>query len=353
MARLFHRARRAPKPRLLASDAYVDSLAQEFHLDVPQVLTIIRSVGFDTEKVPSDLVDLLREVIACKLHEIDRFKSDDPSYEASLDAVIREFDEIYVDTAPIIQMDWFLHFVADVRPILRRRKKKLIILEKTMEELHGLKDNKEKDRDVRVRATIRPDLIRWLAKQGLVRIGDTGSQGIADDHLVKLFGKIGANENVLLITQDRGLSERIINVGHAFFEKGPVPQKQTFWEKLTRKPVVYAKPHLMAVCKLTEGGRLKRCYICPYCKESYYDEFSVADGMLPDSHCTILHNEEMAKEQAEAARKAEQERRRAEEAARPTVGKRLERRRVHALHLLVIALACLVICLSALILSLS
>lgn len=138
MARFFRQRRRPPRTPMLHSDAYLDNLAGEFNLAPQEVLTIIRSVGFDAEKVPADLVDLLREVIACKLHQLDRFKSADPAYEQKLDEMLRDFDEIYIDTAPIIQMDWFLHFVADVRPILRRRKKKLIILEKTMEELLSL-----------------------------------------------------------------------------------------------------------------------------------------------------------------------------------------------------------------------
>jgi rRNA-processing protein FCF1 len=330
MARFFRQRRRPPRTPMLHSDAYLDNLAGEFNLAPQEVLTIIRSVGFDTEKVPADLVDLLREVIACKLHQLDRFKSADPEYGKKLDEMLRDFDEIYIDTAPIIQMDWFLHFVADVRPILRRRKKKLIILEKTMEELHGLKDNPEKDRDVRVRATIRPDLIRWLCKQGYIRIGDTGSRGIADDHLVKLFSRIGQNENVLLVTQDRGLSERIIRLGHASYEKGPQAVKQSFWEKLFHKPVVYQDPHEMVVCKLTEGGLLKRCYICPDCQQSYYDEFSHADGMIPDSACIAKHQQNEAKLRAEEERKVRLEQQRAaaaaRRAARPSVEKRIRER---------------------------
>ena len=306
MARFFRQRRRPPRTPMLHSDAYLDNLAGEFNLAPQEVLTIIRSVGFDAEKVPADLVDLLREVIACKLHQLDRFKSADPAYEQKLDEMLRDFDEIYIDTAPIIQMDWFLHFVADVRPILRRRKKKLIILEKTMEELHGLKDNPEKDRDVRVRATIRPDLIRWLCRQGYIRIGDTGSDGIADDHLVKLFSRIGQNENVLLVTQDRGLSERIIRLGHASYEKGPQSVKQSFWEKLLRKPVVYQDPHEMVVCKLTEGG------------------------MIPDSACIAKHQQNEAKLRAEEERKVRLEQQRAaaaaRRAARPSVEKRIRER---------------------------
>ena len=330
MARFFRKPRRAPRTPILHSDAYLDGLAGEFGLAPEQVSTIIRSVGFDTEKVPADLVDLLREVIACKLHQLDRFKSTDPSYEQKLDEMLRDFDEIYVDTAPIIQMDWFLHFVADVRPVLRRRKKKLIILEKTMEELHGLKDNPEKDRDVRVRATIRPDLIRWLCKQGYVRIGDTGSNGIADDHLVRLFSQIGQTENVFLITQDRGLSERIVKLGHSLSERGPQAVRQSFWEKLTHKPVHWQGPHEMVVCKLTEGGFLKRCYICPDCQLSYYDEFSHADGFIPDSGCIAHRQEHVAQEKAQEERRIRIEQQKAQEAARkaarPSVEKRIKER---------------------------
>ncbi|MDY6343191.1 MAG: hypothetical protein SPL79_02720 [Sphaerochaetaceae bacterium] len=64
MARFFRQRRRPPRTPMLHSDAYLDNLAGEFNLAPQEVLTIIRSVGFDAEKVPADLVDLLREVIA-------------------------------------------------------------------------------------------------------------------------------------------------------------------------------------------------------------------------------------------------------------------------------------------------
>lgn len=346
MARFFRRDRRRRTP-LLRSDAYLDAIASEFKLDPQEVLTTVRSVGLDTEKVPADLVDLIREVIACKLHQLDRFKNPDPDYARQLDKMLEPFDEIYVDTAPIIQMDWFLHFVADVRPILKQHRKKLIILEKTMEELHGLKDNPEKDRDVRIRATVRPDLIRWLCKQGLVRISDTGSNGIADDHLVKLFSRIGETENILLVTQDRGLSERVVNLGHSFYEKGPVPVRQSFWDKLRRKPVEYRDPHAMVVCKLTEGGILKRCYICPDCGNSYYDAFSLADGMVPDSVCIQKHQVQQALAEQEAKRQQQIEeakaRREAKLAARPSVEKRIKEKQRKLKQGILIGLLLLVI----------
>ena len=86
----------------------------------------------------------------------------------------------------------------------------------------------------------------------------------------------------------------------------------------------------MVVCKLTEGGLLKRCYICPDCQQSYYDEFSHADGMIPDSACIAKHQQNEAKLKAEEERKARLEQQRAvaaaRRAARPSVEKRIRER---------------------------
>ena len=86
----------------------------------------------------------------------------------------------------------------------------------------------------------------------------------------------------------------------------------------------------MVVCKLTEGGLLKRCYICPDCQQSYYDEFSHADGMIPDSACIAKHQQNEAKLRAEEERKVRLEQQRAaaaaRRAARPSVEKRIRER---------------------------
>jgi len=295
MAKFFSRKARPVSTPVLSSD-FIAVLSDEFHLPQTTVLSTLRSFGVNTEKVPLDQKDLLREVLACKFHDYQRYQSKDKVYLERLDEELRSFDEIYIDTAPIIQMDWFLHFVADAEPILRRRKKKLLILEKTMEELHGLKDNPEKDKDVRIRATIRPMFISYLAKRGLVRIGDTGSTGIADDHLVKLFSEIGKNEDLLLVTQDRLLSERIVELAHQMtgLQK---PERRSFLQRLVKKVPEPSKGHSMVVCKLIENGVLRRCYVCPECKESYYDVFSDCDGMVPCSKCVLLLKAKEEKQQ--------------------------------------------------------
>ena len=331
MARFFRRSARTPKAPVIAANDYLGTLSEEFHLSKDSILTAIRAVGIDTDHVREDQMDLLREVLSCKTHNLNRYRSQDEKYEDVLDEEVRSFNEIYVDTAPIIQMDWFLHFVADMEPILKRRKKKLLILEKTMEELHGLKDNQEKDKDVRIRATIRPDLIRYLAKRGLVRIGDTGSDGIADDHLVNLFNRIGMNEDVLLVTQDRGLSERIVRLAHKQQSTQLQPYSQSVWEKLFHKELRYPARHTMVVCKLTEGGLLQRCYVCPECEESYYDKIADCDGMIPCSKCIRDCKVRDAQQMETLRKKREEDALRTEREAylknRPTVEKMIRKKK--------------------------
>ena len=329
MARLLGKRPPARHVETIATEDTVEQLSSEFRLSKEKVQSILRGVGINLEgSNPASEMGLYREVIACKVGDRSRFTHSDTSYEEVLDEQLRSFDEIYVDTAPIIQEDWFLHFVTDAEPILKRRKKKLIILEKTLEELHGLKDNPEKDKEVRVRSTIRPDLIRQLARRGLVRIGDTGSTGIADDHLVSLFSQIGATKSLLLVTQDRGLREE---------------KKPWFLRLLGRKKSdaeQYA--HQMVACKLIEEGKLKRCYICPECNESYYDDLHACEGMVLCGRCYLDLKEQEAKQIAanqkkrEAELKAEEERqkkleeeeRRLErEKLKQTVGQRVEKQK--------------------------
>lgn len=294
----------------------ISVLAREFKVSERRIRTMLQGAGINPASLNHDDESqaFYREVVASRLNVFTSYGSDDEEYLQTLDEQIRVFDEIYVDTAPIIQKDWFLHFVANSKAILKRRKKRLIILEKTMEELHGLKGNPEKDMDVRIRAMIRPDLIRSLARQRIVRLGDTGSGGIADDHLVELFRRIGASLNIMLITQDRGLSERVVHLAAELGDECEEAKPLTFFEKLIGKKEREMITHRMVACKLIEGGMLKRLYICPECSQSYYDDLYATGGIVLCGRCYVrLREEEERKEQLnrkrrEAQLKAEEER---------------------------------------------
>lgn len=344
----------------ITSKNVVDVLCSEYNLKEEKVSSILRGVGITLDDTnPASEMSLYREVISCKIGDRSRYINTDGSYQLLLDEQLRSFDEIYVDTAPIIQEDWFLYFVSDAEPILKRRKKKLIILEKTLEELHGLKDNPEKDKDVRIRSTIRPDLLRLLARKGIVRIGDTGSRGIADDHLVTLFEQIGQHKNLMLVTQDRGLSERIVHLGQKLEQeviahRRPKPWYVKLFFRGQDSEDLLA--HKMIACKLVEGGRLKRCYICPECNESYYDDLHDCEGLVLCGRCYLNLKEQEAKQvaqnqlkreaelKAEEARqkKMEEEEARLElERSRDTVENRVKRARAKLQRILIFSLAAL------------
>jgi len=344
MAKLLRKSPPQRRQDTITSGNAVDVLGSEFRMQKEKVLSTLRSVGISLEASSSaEEMDLYREVLACKVGDFSRFKSGNEPYLAMLDEQLRAFDEIYVDTAPIIQKDWFLHFVSNAELILKRRKKKLLVLEKTMEELHGLKDNPEKDKDVRVRSTIRPDLLRFLARKGVVRIGDTGSTGIADDHLVDVFAGIGSSKSLMLITQDRELSERIVALANKLEQEPSRLPKLPWWKKLfgsaeDRAPV----NNRMVVCKLVEEGKLMRCYVCPECNESYYDELVDCEGYVLCSRCYMDLKEKEAKQvvanelkrelelkKEESRQKRLQQEALAKEQQKPvyTVAKALERRR--------------------------
>ncbi len=303
--------RRPVKP---ACSDVLGTLSTEFGIPQPRIEETLRGCGLNLDQDPNGYqMPLYREILSCKSGKFELYASGDPTVGELLDEQLRVFDEIYVDTAPIIQEDWFLKFLADAVPSLRRRKKRLIILEKTMEELHGLKDNPEKDRDVRIRALIRPELIRFLARKGLVRIQDTGSRGIADDHLVSVFAAKRQRESLLLITQDRGLSERIVRIAAEPVEPVTTEEKVGFFARLFgKKPEPIVVDRKMMVCKFNEHGSLCRFYLCPDCEESFYDIPVEGNGLVLCRRC--YQNRQLAEQTA--AKKAEAEARRAEATAR-------------------------------------
>ncbi|MFA6840543.1 MAG: hypothetical protein WCR05_07155 [Sphaerochaetaceae bacterium] len=293
----------------------VGTLSKEFGVPAAKVEETLRGCGLNlAQDERGERMPLYREILSCRFGRFELYASGDAAVEALLDEQLRVFDEIYVDTAPIIQEDWFLKFLGDAIAVLRRRKKRLIILEKTMEELHGLKDNPEKDWDVRIRALIRPELIRSLARKGLVRIQDTGSRGIADDHLVSVFAAKRQRESLLLITQDRGLSERIVRIAAEPVVPVEVRERNGFFARIfgKRPAEQVVVDRKMMVCKFDESGALRRFYLCPDCGESFYDLPVEGNGMVL---CRRCYQNRLAEEQA-AAKRAQVEAKRVEERAR-------------------------------------
>lgn len=296
-------------------------LSDELDLPVFKIETALRSLGVSLQGDCSDEeYSFYKDLVCSKYELLNPYIIEEQDFSKNLDEQLRGFDEIYIDTAPIIHEDWFLYFIANVIPVLRRRRKKLVILEKTFEELHGLKNNDLKSKEVRLRATIRPTLIKILAKKGLVKIMDTGSIGIADDHLVKLFERRGKNKDILLITQDRELSERIVLLQEDLNKNIEIPH-YSFFERLFHRNFIDEDINRKVIAsKLLEGGNLLRLYICPICKDSYYDKVIDCEGFAICSSCYYdLKEMELEKQiksdksaelekQAELIRKAELER---------------------------------------------
>lgn len=227
---------------------------------------------------------LVKDIVCSYYGLLDSYvRKEEKQYE--LDNEIKRFDEIYVDTAPIIQEDWFLFFVANVIPHLRRRRKKIVVLEKTMEEMYGIARNEEKDLEVRLRAKVRPYLLKYLAKKGLLRTIDTGSHGIADDHLVEIIRRRGKAHNILLVTQDRYLSERVVEVGENLNKNIEIPHHSLFdriFKYSTQDEDIIKK---VVVCELLKNGDLLRLYICQHCSDSYYDKLFDCGGFVLCSSC--------------------------------------------------------------------
>jgi uncharacterized Zn finger protein (UPF0148 family)/rRNA-processing protein FCF1 len=282
------------------NDEVINEIALSLDLSKAKVSTALRGLGISShEKLDPENLELFKELVCCKYGILKPFVIEDENFKLQLDNQIKGFDEIYIDTAPLIHKDWFMYFIANIAPVLRRRRQKLVILEKTMEELHGLKNNDEKDQEVRLRAMIRPVLIRTLAKKGLVKVMDTGSTGIADDHLIDLFRRRGKSKDILLITQDRELSERVVLLQEELNKNIEIPH-YTFFQRLRYRNTINEDIKRKAIaCKLLEGGTLLRLYICPRCLDSYYDKIVDCEGYVICSSCYYDLKEEERLEELE------------------------------------------------------
>lgn len=264
---------------------YLDNLSKELNLEKFKIEKCFEKFSIDLEDSFFNRKYFLLKDIVCSFYGVlDSYIREDDE-KSELDKEIIRYDEIYVDTAPIIHEDWFLYFVANVIPHLRRRRKKLVVLEKTMEEMYGIAHNNDKDYEVILRAKVRPYLLDSLAKRGLLRIIDTGSKGIADDHLVNIFRKRGKTKNILLITQDRYLSERVVKLGENLNKNIEIPHHSLFDRFISRKLVDEDIVKKVIVCELLRNGDLLRLYICQHCGDSYYDKLFDCGGFVLCSSC--------------------------------------------------------------------
>lgn len=313
-------------------DEVICEIASSLDLSEAKVSTALRGMGISFhEKLDVENLQLYKELVCCKFGILKPFVVEDEAFKFQLDNQIKGFDEIYIDTAPLIHKDWFMYFIANIAPVLRRRRQKLVILEKTMEELHGLKNNEEKDQEVRLRAMIRPALIRALAKKGLVKIVDTGSTGIADDHLIELFSRRGKNKDILLITQDRELSERVVFLQEELNKNIEIPH-YTFFQRLRYRDTIDEDiKRTIIACKLLEGGTLLRLYLCPRCLDSYYDKIVDCEGFVICSSCYYDLKEEQRQEKLEE-KKIEEKKQIEEEKKKDELNRILEEKELLLKH---------------------
>ncbi len=267
------------------NDTLLKKLAKDLKLGEYKVKLCFTKLSLDySDKYFEDNYSLSKELVCSYYGILDDYIRDDEA-KKEFDLQIKRFDEVYLDTAPLIHEDWFLFFIANASLTLHKRRKKLVILEKTMEEMFGIARNEEKDLDVRLRAKVRPFLFQHLAKKGLLKIMDTGSKGIADDHLVSLFKRRGKNNNILLITQDRYLSERVVQLGENLNKNIDLPS-HSFLERFTQRKFIDEDiVKKVVVCELMKNGDLLRLYICQHCRDSYYDKLFDCGGFVLCSSC--------------------------------------------------------------------
>ncbi|MGD1819609.1 MAG: hypothetical protein ACPKOI_07010 [Pleomorphochaeta sp.] len=288
-------------------DKFIIELSKELNLAKFKIIACFDKLSIDyNDSYFRNRYSLLKDIVCSYYGLLNSYIRNDEARK-ELDNEIKRFDEIYIDTAPIIHEDWFLYFIANVIPYLRKRRKKLVVLEKTMEELYGISRNEEKDLEVRLRANVRPYFLRYLARKGLLKKVDTGSKGIADDHLIRLFRRRGKNKKILLITQDRYLSERVVQLGENLNRNIEIPHHSLFDRFISWKFVDDDIVKKVVACELLSNGDLLRLYICQHCGDSYYDKLFDCGGYVLCSSCYYdierqKHKNQLNKEREEQKR---------------------------------------------------
>ncbi len=348
MAKLIYKRRVNNK---LDTNNLIKNLAKDLKIEEYKVQLCFDklSLDYDDEYLNTNY-SLSKELVCCYYAILDDYIRDDEA-KIEFDANIKRFDEVYIDTAPLIHEDWFLYFIANASLTLRKRRKKLVILEKTMEEMYGISFNEEKDLDVRLRAKVRPFLIQKLARKGLVKRVDTGSFGIADDHLVDLLKKRGKTNNILLITQDRYLSERVVQLGENLNKNIELPHHTLFDRFRQGKFIDEDIVKKVVVCELLKNGDLLRLYICQHCGDSYYDKLFDCGGYVICSSCYYEIENEKQKQKAIKEREdkkrlkaiKEIEEKREIEREIITVGKKIKRKQKITYIIAIIILAIILV----------
>jgi hypothetical protein len=130
-------------------------------------------------------------------------------------ALLKEFVEnfmIFMDTSGLMQPQTE-YFMGNVRPLLIKNKKSIYVTTAVIKELerHASRDEPDPENpEAKPAAQAGLDIVNEMMASGLVKIHrETNAGSFADNELLLVFTRLRINQNLLLITHDKGLTHDI------------------------------------------------------------------------------------------------------------------------------------------------
>ena len=128
---------------------------------------------------------------------------------------VKEF-KIFIDTCSII--DAKSSFWEHIKPYLKKYKQKIIVPYRCYEELIK-KAHYIQNQNLSVTAKDRLSLLEYLGNNEYIEIRGEKSDNFADNVFLSVFTKFRLQYNLLLITQDNGLAQDILNLNNTASQK--------------------------------------------------------------------------------------------------------------------------------------
>ena len=194
-------------------------LAQEYKYDPLALLDLAEENGFAFRSINTIITDSieseLRKIIQVALLKRTPETSQDvsPEFRANYLVMLEKFIcdyKIFIDTSSLLE-DSFKNFANDLLPLLKKNQSKLYIPGSV--EIELLKHFKGSNEKLRDNARIALNLLGEVHKIGLLeKRADASDTNFADNVFLRVFTQFRTTNDLLLITQDKGLSEDIENL---------------------------------------------------------------------------------------------------------------------------------------------
>lgn len=205
-------------------DLSIIKIAKSLNMETKDVINMLDSIGIVVTDVNAPLNQKQIDKIKIAISKAKKGQSgeDENSLkkktQKSLESLVKNYI-IFIDTCSLME-DSFEKLTKELNPILLKNDKKIIVPIRVIEELKKHAFNSDKRPEASEKAKQALNILADMMNKNLIDVRGENTDNFADNVFGAVFAKHRLNHRLLLITQDRNLSEDILNLNNVKSAKG-------------------------------------------------------------------------------------------------------------------------------------